>query len=57
METKAAFVDMHVGPDALDQLALVHDLAGPLGKDDEDVEGATADMKRRAILLQEPGLG
>lgn len=57
METKAAFVDMHVGPDTLDQLPLVDDLAGPLGQDDEDVKGATADVKRRAILFQKPGLG
>ena len=33
------------------------DLAGPLGQDDEDVKGATADVKRRAILFQKPGLG
>src|SRR6185369_6040227 len=52
----AAFVDIDVGPDALDQLPLVDDYTGAFGQEDENIERAAADMKRRALLLQEPGL-
>jgi hypothetical protein len=56
MEAQAALVDIDVGPDALDQLSLVDDFTGAPGQEDEDIERAAADMKRRALLLQEPGL-
>ena len=56
VEAQAAFVDIDVGPDALDQLALVDDFAGALGQEDENIERAAADVKRRAVLLQEPRL-
>ena len=54
VEAQAAFVDIHVGPDALDQLTLVDDLAGTLGEKNEDVERAAAEVKRDAILLEQP---
>ena len=57
MEAQAALVDIHLGPDALDQLPLVDDFAGTLGKQDENIERAAADVKRRPFLLQKPGLG
>jgi len=56
MEAQAALVDIDVGPDAFDQLSLVDDLAGALGEIDENIQRAAADMKRRALPLQEPGL-
>ena len=56
VEAKTALVDIDVGPDALDQLSLVDDFAGALGQEDENIERTAADMKRRSVLLQEPGL-
>ncbi|MGY2937794.1 hypothetical protein ACVWZ6_007396 [Bradyrhizobium sp. GM6.1] len=56
MEAQATLVDIDAGPDALDQLSLVDHFSGASGKEDENVERAAADMKRRALLLQEPGL-
>ncbi len=54
VEAQAALVDIDVGPDALDQLSLVDDFAGTLGEENQDIEGAAADMERHALLLQEP---
>ncbi|MEY9504601.1 hypothetical protein ABIE87_004159 [Bradyrhizobium diazoefficiens] len=56
VEAQAAFVDRHAGPDALDQLALVNDLAGALGEKNQNVECAAAKVKRGAVLLQQPRL-
>ncbi|MGY4357438.1 hypothetical protein ACVW0J_003931 [Bradyrhizobium sp. i1.7.7] len=56
VEAQAALVDIDVGPDALDQLSLVDDFAGALGEEDQNIERAAADVKRRALLLQEPRL-
>ncbi len=56
MEAQTALVDIHVGPDALDQLPLVDHFTGALGKQDQNIERAAADVKRRPLLLQEPGL-
>jgi hypothetical protein len=56
VEAQAALVDIDAGPDVFDQFSLVDDFSGALGKEDEDVERSAADMKRRALLLQEPGL-
>ncbi|MEY9386892.1 hypothetical protein ABIF93_005149 [Bradyrhizobium japonicum] len=53
MEAQAAFIDRHVGPDALDQLTLVDDLAGALDEKNEDVECAAAEVKRSAVLLEQ----
>ncbi len=55
-KAQTALVDVDVGPDVLDQLSLVDDFAGALGQEDQNVERAAADMKRRALFLQEPGL-
>ncbi|MBB4397977.1 hypothetical protein GGD62_007117 [Bradyrhizobium sp. ERR14] len=56
VETQAAFVDIHVGPDALDQLPLVNDLTRTLGEKNEDVERTAAEVKRDAVLLEQPRL-
>ncbi|MFK4727170.1 hypothetical protein ABIE89_008270 [Bradyrhizobium niftali] len=56
MEAQAAFVDRHAGPDPLDQLSFVNDLAGALGEKNENVERTAAKVKRRAVLLQQPRL-
>ena len=52
VEAEAAFVDIHVGPDVFDQVSLVHDLAGTLRQEDQNVERAAADMKWSAVFLQ-----
>ncbi|MFK4649664.1 hypothetical protein ABIF96_008238 [Bradyrhizobium ottawaense] len=57
MEAQTALVDIHLGPDALDQFSLVDDFSGALGKQDENIERAAADVKRLPFLFQEPGLG
>jgi hypothetical protein len=54
VEAKAAFVHVHISPDLLDQLSLVDDFTGALGKGDEDIKGAASEVKRSSILLQEP---
>ena len=55
MEAQAALVDIHIGPDALDQLSLVDDFPGTLGQQDQDIERTAADVKRLSLLLQESG--
>jgi hypothetical protein len=57
VEAEATFVDIHIRPDVFDQVSLVHDLAGTLCKEDENVERSATDMKWSAVLLQKPGLG
>jgi hypothetical protein len=57
MEAETAFVDIHIGPDLLDQVTFVDDLAGTFRKEDQNVERTAADMKRSAVLLQQPGFG
>ena len=57
MEAEAAFIDIHIRPDLSDQVSLVHDHAGTLCKEDENVERTATDMKWSAVLLQKPGLG
>ena len=52
VEAEAALVDIHIGPDLLDKVALVHDLAGTFRQEDQNVERAPADMKWSAIFLQ-----
>ena len=56
MEAQAAFVDIDVGPDTLDQFALVDDFAGALGQEEKNIQRPAADMKRRALFFQEPRL-
>ena len=46
VETKAAFIHVHIGPDPLDQFSLVHHHAGPFGKrNEENIERAAADVQ------------
>ena len=52
VEAQAAFVDIHIGPDLLDQLSLVHDLAGTLRKENENIERTAAEVKWSAVFLQ-----
>ena len=52
VEAEAALVDIHIGPDLLDQVAFVHDLARTFRKEDQNVERAAADMKWSAVFLQ-----
>ena len=56
MDTKAAFFDNHIRPNARKQLPLGHDFPGALDKRDEDVEFAAADLHRR-LALQQPAFG
>jgi hypothetical protein len=52
VESETALIDIHIGPDLFDQFPFVHDLAGTLCKEDENVERATADMEWIPVLLQ-----
>jgi hypothetical protein len=56
VETETAIVHIHASPDVLDQLALVDDFAAPLGQQDQEIERAAADVKLRAVFLEEAGL-
>ena len=44
MDAQAAFVDSYVGPNSGDKVAFTNNLAGVLGKRDENVESAAADF-------------
>ena len=53
VEAQAAVLHDHVGPDPLQELALRHHSAGLLHEGGEQVEGATSDFDRRAIMSEQ----
>ena len=52
MEAQAAFLDIHVAPDARKQRSVWDDFAGALDKDDEKVESPAAETHGASLPLQ-----